>query len=126
MDGNLNKDLDDNLAGLTQKTEDPKSNKGNLTFPTHTVNVIELNCKIIKKVAIPPFLHQPPSFSGLSCLSSKKFRTPPSQVTQSLEDPTPHPPLMRGRQGGGGSNHDPAGYLLDFLKGVLVRCSKEY
>ena len=36
MDENLNKDLDENLAWQTQKTEDPKSNKGNLTFPTHT------------------------------------------------------------------------------------------
>ena len=43
------KDLDENLPWLTQKTEDPKSNKGNLTF-THTVNVIELNCKVINKV----------------------------------------------------------------------------
>ena len=34
--------MDENLAWLTQNTEDPKSNKGNLTFPTHTVNVIEL------------------------------------------------------------------------------------
>ena len=48
MDGNLNEDLDDNLAWLTQKTEDPKSNKGNLSFPPHTVNVIELNCKVIE------------------------------------------------------------------------------
>ena len=32
--------MDDNLEWLTQKTEDSKSNKGNLTFPTHTVNVI--------------------------------------------------------------------------------------
>ena len=37
-----NKDLDENLALLTGKTEDLKSNKVNLTFPTHTVNVIEL------------------------------------------------------------------------------------
>ena len=36
-----------------------------------------LNCKVIKKVATPLFLHQP-LFSGLSPLSSKKFRTPPS------------------------------------------------
>ena len=44
MDENLIKDLDENLAWLTQKIEDPKSNKENLTFPrTHTVNVIELN-----------------------------------------------------------------------------------
>ena len=38
----INKDLDENLAWLNQKTEDPKSNKGNLTLPLHTVNVIEL------------------------------------------------------------------------------------
>ena len=39
-----NKDLDGNLAWLTQEIEDPKSIKGNLTFAphTHTVNVIEL------------------------------------------------------------------------------------
>ena len=36
-----NKDLDENLAWLTQKTEDPKNNRGNLSFRTHTVNVIE-------------------------------------------------------------------------------------
>ena len=34
--------MDENIEGLTQKTEDPKSNKWNLTFPPHTVNVIEL------------------------------------------------------------------------------------
>ena len=33
MDENLNKDLDQNHAWQTQKTEDPKSNKGNLTPP---------------------------------------------------------------------------------------------
>ena len=34
--------MDENLEWLTQNTEDPKSNKRNLTFPTHnTVNVIE-------------------------------------------------------------------------------------
>ena len=37
-----NTDMDGNLAWLTQNTEDLKSNKRNLTFPTHTVNVIEL------------------------------------------------------------------------------------
>ena len=31
----FNKDLDENLAWQTQKTEDLKSSKGNLTFP-HT------------------------------------------------------------------------------------------
>ena len=27
--------MDENLAWLTQKTKDPQSSKGNLTFPTH-------------------------------------------------------------------------------------------
>ena len=72
VDGNFNKDLDENLAWLTQKTEDLKSNKGNLTFLPHTVNVTELNCKIIKKVAPPPlFRFIPPT------LSIKKFGPPP-------------------------------------------------
>ena len=35
-------DLDENLAWLTQKTEELKSNKGNFTFPTHRINMIEL------------------------------------------------------------------------------------
>ena len=34
--------MDENLEWLTQNTEDPKSNKGNLTFPTDTVNVTKL------------------------------------------------------------------------------------
>ena len=37
-----NKEIDENLESLTQNTEDPKSNKGNLTSLSHTVNVIEL------------------------------------------------------------------------------------
>ena len=36
------KDLDKNFAWVTQKTEEPKDNKGNFTFPIHRVNVIEL------------------------------------------------------------------------------------
>ena len=35
-DTRYNKDLDENLAWPTQKTKDPESNKGNLTFPTHS------------------------------------------------------------------------------------------
>ena len=27
---------------------------------SENVNAIELNCKVVKKVASPPFLHQPP------------------------------------------------------------------
>ena len=34
--------MDENLEWLTQKTEDLKSNNGNLTFAPHTVNAIEL------------------------------------------------------------------------------------
>ena len=30
------KGLDENLAWLIQKTEEPKCNKGNFTFPCHT------------------------------------------------------------------------------------------
>ena len=37
-----NKHMDKDLGWLTQNTEDQNSNKGNLTFPTHTVNVNEL------------------------------------------------------------------------------------
>ena len=44
------------FAWLTKKTEDLKSNKGNLSFPSHTVIVIEL--QIIKKGDNPLFLHQ--------------------------------------------------------------------
>ena len=36
LNENLDKGLDVNLAWLTQKTEDPKSNTGNITFLTHT------------------------------------------------------------------------------------------
>ena len=70
--GNLNKDLDENLPWLTQKTEDLKNNnKGN---PTLTP---------------PPFQVHPP-FLG-------KIFVPP-EVTQFLEGPTP----LRGGEGGGG------------------------
>ena len=68
--------MDENLEWLTQNTEDPKSNKGNLTFSRHTVN--GLNCKVIKKWQPPPPIStSTPPFSGLSPLFSKKFRTPP-------------------------------------------------
>ena len=36
------KDMDDNLAWLTQKTEEPKGNKGKFTFPTLRVNAFEM------------------------------------------------------------------------------------
>ena len=57
------------------------------------VNVIELNCKVVKKKwQPPPFLHQTP-FTSLSPLSSKRSHTPTPQVTQFLESPTHPPPL---------------------------------
>ena len=49
--------------------------------------MIELNCKVVKKVATPHFYINPP-FLGLSPLSSKNRRTPP-QVTQFLEGSIP-------------------------------------
>ena len=82
--------MDDNLEWLTQKTEDSKSNKGNLTFPTHTVNVIELSGN--KKVATPHFYINPP-FSDLSPVSSKKFQTSPRDSIFGRSYP---PPLIRG------------------------------
>ena len=42
-------DLDENLAWLTQKTVDLKCNKGDLTFPTCTVSMTELESN--KKMA---------------------------------------------------------------------------
>ena len=41
--------MDENLTWLTQKTEELKCNKGNFSFPWHTVNAIELQSN--KKVA---------------------------------------------------------------------------
>ena len=55
--------------------EDPK---GNLTFPTHTVNVIELNCKVVKKWQAPHFYINPP-FQVYPPFLAKSFVSP--QVT---------------------------------------------
>ena len=76
--------MDQNLAWLTQKTEDPKSNKGNLTFPPHTVNMIELLST--EKVATPPISTSTP-FTGLSSFLGKNLVLP--HVTQFSEGPTP-------------------------------------
>ena len=45
-----------------------------------------LNCKVVKKAATPPFLHQLP-FQVYPPFLEKKFI--PSQVAQFLEGPTP-------------------------------------
>ena len=77
--------MDENLEWLTQKTEDPKSNKGNLTFPSHTV---------IKKWQ-PPISTSTPSFQVYPPFLAKNFLAP--LVTQFSEGPTP--PFNKG--GGG-------------------------
>ena len=68
--------------------------KGNFTPPTHThtVNATELQSN--KKVAMPPFLHQPPPFS------SKIFSTPPPKFLKFWR--VLLPPLIMGRRGGSG------------------------
>ena len=82
--------MDENLARLTQKTEEPKGNEGNFTFPTQRVIVIA-NCNVIKKSQSPiststsPFQVYPPIIA--------KNLIPP-QVAQFLEGPTPI--LIRG------------------------------
>ena len=70
-----NKDMDDNLQRLAQKTGDSKSNKGNLTFPTHTVNVIEPSGN--KKSGNHPISTSTPLFRFIPPFLAKKFDPPP-------------------------------------------------
>ena len=57
-----------------------------------------LNCKVIKKWQLPPFLHQPLTFAGLSPLSRKKIRiTPPSDSISGRS----YPPFNKGEWGRG-------------------------
>ena len=72
------KDLNENLALLTQKTKEQKSNKVNFTSRTHTVFVIELQSN--KKVTNHQFLHQPP------------FSVPPKSINFCWSYPLP--PLL--------------------------------
>ena len=71
--------MDESLAWLTQKTEEPKYNKGNFT-PPNPLTHSKCNWNFYTN---PP----PPPFSELSPLSKKIFDTP--QVIQFLEGPTP-------------------------------------
>ena len=74
-----NKNLDQNLAWLNQKTEVPKSNKRNLTFPSHTVNMIELESN--KKWQPPISTSSPPPPPPLQVYPSflvKDFVPPPN------------------------------------------------
>ena len=79
--------MDENLAWLTQKTEESKCNKVNFTrSPSpNTINAIELLSN--KKVATPPFW---PNFWYPSPLSDSIFERS-------------YPPSLIG--GGGGSNY---------------------
>ena len=59
--------MDQNLAWLTQKIEEPKSNKGNLTFPSHTVSMTGGQSN--EKVATPrPFTGLSPKVTGIRYL----------------------------------------------------------
>ena len=92
IDENL-KDLDENHVWVSQITEDPKGIEGTLLPPsTHTVNVIELHCKVIKKWQ-PPISTSTPSLSGLSPLSNKTFCTPPPKWLNFWKVISPLPPL---------------------------------
>ena len=61
--------MDENLEWLTQKPEDPKSNKGNLTYPPHTVNV-EVATHPPISTLIPPFQVYPPFLAKTFCTPS--------------------------------------------------------
>ena len=62
-----------------------------------------LNCKVIKIVATPPFLHQPPPFQVYPPFLAKNFVSPPKWLNFWKVLPLPHP-LIRG-EGGKGSNY---------------------
>ena len=73
-----------------------KDEEGWKDWRSENVNVIELNCKVVKKVATPHFYINPP-FQVYSPFLAKNF-VPLPQVTQFLEVPTP-PPFNK--EGGG-------------------------
>ena len=105
MDENL-KDLHENLALLTQKTEDPKGIKGTLLpsppsthTHTHSENVIELNCKVIKRWQSPISTSMPP-FQVYSPFLAKNFVPPPPP--SELIFGRSYPLIIRGRGAGEG------------------------
>ena len=67
--------MDQNLAWLTQKTEDPKSNKENLTFSTHTKYDWTENNK--KVVTPPPDFYINPLLLVYPPFPAKIFLAPP-------------------------------------------------
>ena len=85
-------------SSMAQKTKDWKSNTGTLTFPTKTVNmidVIELNCKVVKNVATPPwpFPINPP-FQIYPPFLAKNFVSPPSSSIFGWSHTPLLPPLI--------------------------------
>ena len=73
--------MDENLAWLTQKTEEPKCNKGNFTFPPNTQWMQFESSNLPVSTSTPLFQGYPLPFLA-------KFLVPlPSQVTQFLEGP---------------------------------------
>ena len=72
---------------------------------SENVNVIELYCKVVKKVATPISTSTP--VSCLFPLPSKNFHTPSPQVTQFLEGPTLPFNSGEGEGGGGGAGERP-------------------
>ena len=60
------------MAWLNQKTEEPKRNKGNFTFPTYTtVNVIELQSN--KKSGNTPYFNKTLPFQCYLPFLAKNF-----------------------------------------------------
>ena len=95
----LDENVDENLAWQIRKTEDLKSNKGNLFFLRHTLNVIELNCKIVKIVPtlyFYPYFNPPPPFQVYPPFIAKSFVSPLPPINSILEGLN---------KGGGGSNY---------------------
>ena len=91
--------MDENLAWLTELTEELKNqNVIKQTLPpppphppTHTEQM-QLNCKVIKKVATPHFYINPSHFQGYLPFLAKFWVPPP--VAQFLEGPSHPLPLL--------------------------------
>ena len=91
-------DLDENLAWLTQMTEESKCNTANFTFFPHT-QYMQLNCKVIRKWQLPsPISISTPLFQGYLPFLAK-FLVPPEYQTSY---PIPPPPPTFNKRGGGG------------------------
>ena len=93
--------LNENLAWLTQKAEDPKGIKGTFLPPPHTHTQSKCDWTLLwsnKKVATPPFLHQPPPllFQVYPPFLAKNF-VPPPKWPIFFEGHSP-PSLIRGEE----------------------------